>query len=645
MKFLSNTLYLFLLTLCSVTAYSQNDWQWGQEVNFDARHIAVDTYGNSYVVWGLENAYTIDDETFFSNGSNDAALTSFDCDGAHRWTKTIGGQNGDAIYGLGVDTMGGVYVTGRFNAFGNFDVNVSNDTVVSGYTVKGFFLVKYDLDGEFQWFRMPEDTAVLDPTNIQLAGALDLDVAPNGDCYIFSKLPPGSYGNGGYEATQEGTSSGGGNIHVLKYDSEGNCTGGTHLDLWYDSGLFAKSEIIRDHYTGRYYLAGNRNDDDVFIFGGEEIEADNYVVQFDEIGNVNWVVSGEDVRFKGKPDVDEIGNVYVSGGTEDGASLGAFTFQNVVSSSNFPFFAQIDPSGNVIYASNGSGTTANSCEGIAYSNGRIGVTGYWGSILSWEGVGGDITDQDSQGFNVFLTIFDISGEEIVPNSFHYLIGPPIGVETPSLLTIDPLGNFYVGGQFSSQLYVGDGTLYNQSGPNEGFIAKFGTDTCYCPLPEAAFEIDSMATQAEYIFTYTGTAEVDSVVWDFGDGTTATELNLEHLFAESGDYTVCVTAYNECGPDSTCLSLSALGPVGVRTVDGYPEIAIYPNPARDIITIDNAISGIQMDIFNAVGQLVQTELVMQSPAQIDVSSLETGIYLIQFSQDDGVVGYARFMKSD
>ena len=96
------------------------------------------------------------------------------------------------------------------------------------------------------------------------------------------------------------------------------------------------------------------------------------------------------------------------------------------------------------------------------------------------------------------------------------------------------------------------TLYNQSGPNEGFIAKFGTDTCYCPLPEAAFEIDSMATQAEYIFTYTGTAEVDSVVWDFGDGTTATELNLEHLFAESGDYTVCVTAYNECGPDSTCI---------------------------------------------------------------------------------------------
>src|SRR5690606_6898480 len=135
----------------------------------------------------------------------------------------------------------------------------NSDTVISGYTNKGFFLTKYNTEGEFQWFRMPEDTAILDITNIQLAGPLDMDVAPNGDCYIYSKLPPGTYGDEAYETTQESTSDGSDNIHILKYDSEGNCTGGLHFDIWYDGGLFTKSAFARDHYTGRFYLSGYRN--------------------------------------------------------------------------------------------------------------------------------------------------------------------------------------------------------------------------------------------------------------------------------------------------------------------------------------------------------------------------------------------------
>ena len=84
---------------------------------------------------------------------------------------------------------------------------------------------------------------------------------------------------------------------------------------------------------------------------------------------------------------------------------------------------------------------------------------------------------------------------------------------------------------------------------------------------------------------------------------------------------------------------------MRTVDGYPEIAIYPNPARDILTIDNPTPGMRVDIFNSVGQHIQTEILQQSPAQIDVSSLETGVYLMRFSEDGVFVGYGRFMKSD
>ena len=629
MKFLSKTLYLFLLTLCSVTAFSQTDWQWGQEVRSNAFHITTDAEGNTYVTWSLEDAYTLDDETFFSNGVHDAALTSFDCDGAHRWTKIIGGTSGDSSWGLATDSLNGVYLLCNVNSsrLVNYELNLDSDTSVISNR-KGILLIKYNTDGELQWFKMPEDTVVVNPSDLQLAVALDLFVSPQGDSYVYSKLPMGTYCDESFEATFPGSVNDGEDIYMLKYNTEGTFIGADHLGLYYDGSLFAKSEIIRDYHTGRYYLAGNRNDDDVFIFGGEEVTANNYLVQFDQDGNVNWTISFDDsdspqTGFRGKPVVDEMGNVYLTGYSYDGNSIGDFTFQNSIGSSGFPIVAKIDAEGNVVFASNASGNAAFSGHAITYFNGKVAVTGQWGELFSWGDVTGDITDENSQGYNVFLTIFDANEDELTPESFHTLSSPPLGVERSSLITHDPQGNLYVGGQFTSQMYVGDMTLYNQSGTNEGYIAKFGTDTCYCPLPEAAFAIDSIATQAEYIFAYTGTAEVDSVVWDFGDGTTATELNLEHLFTESGEYTVCVTAYNECGPDSSCITLNALGPVGVRTVDGYAEIAIYPNPARDILTIDNPTPGIRVDIFNSVGQHIQSEILQHSPAQIDVSSLETG----------------------
>src|SRR5690606_3701071 len=200
--------YILIFLSTATNLFAQPDWQWGQEVRWDARSLAVDNYGNSYVVWSLQDPYEIDGELFISHGAADIALTSFDCDGTHRWTKTFGGQSSDVAAYIGTDTLGGVYLTGRFNAMGNYDVFISSDTVISGYTNKGFFLTKYNSEGEFQWFRMPEDTAILDITNIQLAGPLDMDVASNGDCYIYSKLPPGTYGDEAYETTQESTSEG-----------------------------------------------------------------------------------------------------------------------------------------------------------------------------------------------------------------------------------------------------------------------------------------------------------------------------------------------------------------------------------------------------------------------------------------------------
>ncbi|NEN25897.1 hypothetical protein G3O08_20610, partial [Cryomorpha ignava] len=498
MKKLKHSLYILFFLLFATSLVAQPDWQWGQEVHFKPWHIAVDNYGNSYVTWTLQDPYEIDGTLFISNGSADAALTSFDCNGVHRWTKIIGGSGGDRITGLGTDTLGGVYVTLSVNGvrIPNYNTSFAPDTTINSGQ-KGLLLVKYNTEGDMLWLRMPEDTVVFNlPDDLQIGTSFDLDVSPNGDCYIYSKLSEGSYSNGAFEATFPGTLDDGEDIYILKYDGEGNFASGVHFDMWYSGATLNRGSFNRDHYTGKYYRSGYLSGNDEVIFGGEEVTANNYVVQFDSSGFVNWNFMTDDVKFLGKPSVDEFGNVYVTGGTSNGNSLGDFTFQNTFGSSGFPVFAKFDSLANVIYATNASVDVNSGGFATSYSNMEVAVAGRWGSLISWGDELIDNTNSENQGFNVFLALFDAEGQGM-PESIHTLTSSPMGAEEPSLLTADTQGNFYVGGHFSGQLYVGDGTLYNQTGTQEGFIAKFGSDSCYCPLPVSLFTYDSIPNQAGY----------------------------------------------------------------------------------------------------------------------------------------------------
>ncbi len=640
---------LTVLIFSPIILLAQPDWQWGQEVRVNARDIAVDHLGNSYVTWSLQNSYTLEGEVFVSNGPSDAALSSFDCEGNHRWTKIIGGSSADIPKGLGTDTLGGVYFAIIANGarFQNHEINIGTDTTIVS-DQKSMLLVKYNTDGALQWSRMPEDSVIFNlPDDLQIGAPLDLDVIPNGDCHVYSKLFPGTYGDGAFEATFEASLQGPAeDIYNLTYDSEGNCTGGIHFDIWYDGGLLAKSEIMRDHHTGRFYLSGYLNtDNDVFIFGGEQVNAANYVVQFDSEGEVSWVVSMDDIgidsEFIGKPSADEWGNVYVTGNSYNGNSFGGFTFNNTIDNYNFPIFAKIDSMGNVVYATNASVPGTSKGKATAYVNNQVAVTGNYDGEIYWSDFA--IEDpENNQLRNVFLATFNPSGDGL-PTGLHGLSGSGGGLEESSVLTADNQGNFYVGGKFTSQIYTSTDTIYNQTGDNEGFIVKFGTDSCYCPLPDALFTYDSIPDEAGYTFSYTGTQDVDSVTWDFGDGQSATGLEVQHTYIDSGEYTICATAYNACGADSTCITFETQGTVGVKTIDGFEPIRVYPNPTRNTLTVVHTTPGIRVSVINALGQVVKTTRLNATPAQLDVQHLPPGLYLLQLTDGNKRVGYARFVK--
>lgn len=76
-----------------------------------------------------------------------------------------------------------------------------------------------------------------------------------------------------------------------------------------------------------------------------------------------------------------------------------------------------------------------------------------------------------------------------------------------------------------------------------------------------------------------------------------------------------------------------------------SIMVYPNPVRDYIKIEylNDFSGQSIDIYSIDGRLVETFPEASQQTQIDISSLNSGVYLIKLKTKDGKEFSERIVK--
>jgi PKD repeat protein len=71
------------------------------------------------------------------------------------------------------------------------------------------------------------------------------------------------------------------------------------------------------------------------------------------------------------------------------------------------------------------------------------------------------------------------------------------------------------------------------------------------LPEASFTY----TLVNGVLTLSNTSMItEGVVWDLGDGNSASDNEVSYAYASNGTYTVCVTVTNDCGPGQECLDI-------------------------------------------------------------------------------------------
>ncbi|MEL6864387.1 MAG: PKD domain-containing protein, partial [Bacteroidota bacterium] len=89
-------------------------------------------------------------------------------------------------------------------------------------------------------------------------------------------------------------------------------------------------------------------------------------------------------------------------------------------------------------------------------------------------------------------------------------------------------------------------------------------------PQADFE--SYISGPMAVLTNLSDQEADDFIWDFGDGTSSTEPNPIKVYFEDGDYTIQLTASNECGANTKAYTINA----------HVPSTSLINYTAKDVI---------------------------------------------------------------
>jgi PKD repeat protein len=150
----------------------------------------------------------------------------------------------------------------------------------------------------------------------------------------------------------------------------------------------------------------------------------------------------------------------------------------------------------------------------------------------------------------------------------------------------------------------------------------------CDESVAGYIFDS----EELMVSFTDTSHFsDEFFWDFGDGYYSDLQHPWHTYDTSGNYQVCLRAWNDCSADTVCqivsVELSGLA-------DQYEKaVSVYPNPAKDKIFISGYIEGpVTISIISLQGkELFKKEMALsRNVYPIDLGGISSGFYCLRIS---------------
>lgn len=259
--------------------------------------ILTDDTGNIYLAshCGDYGDFDPGPGTYYITGSGgyDILIEKLDSSGNFLWAKNIGGAGYDAARSMKMDSLGNLYLTGRFQNTVDFDPGAGVYNLSAPGSSHHIFVLKLDNSGNFIWAKN-----VGGPSTVDVGNSIEVDPLGNitvvGECINTSDFDPGP---GTYNLTSNGY-----DMFLLKLDLLGNFI----------------SAAIQGGVNNDYAFASTMDDAGNIYVTGEFIGT----VDFDPgPGIFNLTTSGAPHTFVQKLDISgsliwafKIGNVNTTGG-------------------------------------------------------------------------------------------------------------------------------------------------------------------------------------------------------------------------------------------------------------------------------------------------------------------------------------------
>jgi hypothetical protein len=141
-------------------------------------------------------------------------------------------------------------------------------------------------------------------------------------------------------------------------------------------------------------------------------------------------------------------------------------------------------------------------------------------------------------------------------------------------------------------------------------------------------------------TFTNTSlDYDSLYWNFAGQGNSSDPNPVFTFTTGGSQQVCLYAFNNCGIDTMCQTISSIATENFLMQE---SLRVFPNPSTSTFNIEFSLEGVQeinMRVLNPTGQLILEKAPVRSggtfQTQIDLSGLAKGVYLLQVQTENGI----------
>lgn len=129
------------------------------------------------------------------------------------------------------------------------------------------------------------------------------------------------------------------------------------------------------------------------------------------------------------------------------------------------------------------------------------------------------------------------------------------------------------------------------------------------------------------------ANYDTVLWTFGDGTTSTSVHPTHLYATSGTYTISLkVTKNSCSETFTKTINTSQLSVSDYTVQNF---RFYPNPVSDTGFLRTERFIKEIEIYSIDGRKIQTLRYSKvNDVKIDFTAYSKGVYILDIHFEDG-----------